>query len=98
MNEDIKDKLIYAPYLPEDAEEDVMVEMGMKCDSQDVEYEICGEQDFVKLESDDCAQTEKDILDDMPDYAEEEYAVLPVTETDDYEFMPDINFDIYQAE
>ena len=28
MNEDLKDKLIYAPYLPEDSEEEVMVEMG----------------------------------------------------------------------
>ena len=98
MNEDFKEKLIYAPYLPEDSEEEVMVEMGMKCDSQDVEYEICGEHDFMESESVDSVQVEKDILDDMPDYFEEEYAALTVTEADDYEFMPDINFDIYQAE
>ena len=98
MNEDLKDKLIYAPYLPEDSEEEVMVEMGMKCDSQDVEYEICGEQDLMELESDDSVQMEKDVIDDIPDYLEEEYATLPVAEADDYEFVPDINFDIYQAE
>ena len=98
MNEDYREKLIYAPYLPEDSEEEVMVEMGMKCDSQDVEYEIFGEDEFMELESVETVQTEKDILDDMPDYIEEEYATLPVAEEDDYEFMPDINFDIYQAE
>ncbi len=98
MNEDFKEKLIYAPYLPEDSEEEVMVEMGMKCNSQDVEYEICGAHDFMEFESNDSEKTEKDVFDDMPDYFEEEYAVLPVAEADDYEFMPDINFDIYQAE
>lgn len=99
MNENLKEMLIYAPYLPEDSEEEVMVEMGMKNNSEDVDYEICGEYDFIEQETTNSANTEKDVFDEMPDYfEEEEYAALPVTEADDYEFMPDVNFDIYNAE
>ena len=96
MDENIKQMTVYAPYLPEDSEEEIMVEMGMKCSSRDVEYDICNDLNLTEESSESAVSAEKDVLDGMDDYYdEEEFAVLPTDEADDYEFMPDVNYDIY---
>ena len=100
MNQENREKLIYAPYHPEETLEEILVELGMKSDSQDVEYAIGGEVDLMGVEAQDAVKTEtQDTFNIMPEYAEDEAETeeitVSVTETDDYEFMPDINFDIY---
>ena len=100
MNQENREKLIYAPYHPEETLEEIMVELGMKSDSQDVEYTISGESDLMGVDTQDSVKTEtQETFNIMPEYAEEveetEEIIVSVTETDDYEFMPDINFDIY---
>ena len=100
MNENLKDKelVLYAPYPSDDTDAEVMDEMEIRCEVEDMEYDLFGEQDFVEEDS-SSLQTEIEIYDDGEEYFEEEESVVTVdTETDEYEFMPDINFDIYNAE
>ena len=99
MNENLKDKelVLYAPYPSDDTDADVMDEMEIRCEDEDVDYDLVGEQEFVE-EVAVSLQTEIEIYDDGEEYLEEESIVTVDTETDEYEFMPDINLDIYNAE
>ena len=100
MNENLKDKelVIYAPYPSDDTDADVMDEMEIRSEADDVDYDLIGEQEFVEEEVSSSLQTEIEIYDDGEEYFEEESVVTVDTETDEYEFMPDINLDIYNAE
>ena len=100
MNENLKDKelVIYAPYPSDDTDADVMDEMEIRSEDEDVDYDLIGEQEFVEEEAASSLQTEFEIYDDGEEYFEEESVVTVDTETDEYEFMPDINLDIYNAE
>ena len=99
MNENLKDKelVLYAPYPSDDTDADVMDEMEIRCEDEDVDYDLVGEQEFVE-EVAVSLQTEIEFYDDGEEYLEEESIVTVDTETDEYEFMPDINLDIYNAE
>ena len=100
MNENLKDKelVLYAPYPSDDTDADVMDEMEIRCEDEDVDYDLVGEQEFVE-EVAVSLQTEIEIYDEGEEYLEEEESIVTVdTETDEYEFMPDINLDIYNAE
>lgn len=100
MNENLKDKelVLYAPYPSDDTDAEVMDEMEIRSEADDVDYDLIGEQEFVE-EVSSSLQTEIEIYDDGEEYFEEEESVVTVdTETDEYEFMPDINLDIYNAE
>lgn len=96
MKENKKELSVIAPYFPMETEDDVMDEMDVK----DTEDEILGEQIHISGDDSYEVQSEKEFSVIAEEYldTEEEYAVLPADETDDYEFMPDINFDIYTAE
>ena len=101
MNENMKELGMLSPYFPEEVENDEVLEQK-EMDVKDTEDEILGEQDFILNGGDfETVSAEKEFSVDMDEYFEEdeeECAVLPVAEADDYEFMPDINFDIYNAE
>ena len=96
MNENMKELGMIAPYFPEETEDDVMDPMDVK----EEEDEILGEQVYISGDDSCEVQSEKEFSIIGEEYldTEEEYAVLPVDETDDYEFMPDINLDIYTVE
>lgn len=100
MNENLKDKelVLYAPYPSDDTDAEVMDEMEIRSEADDVDYDLIGEQEFVEEEVSSSLQTEIEIYDDGEEYFEEESVVTVDTETDEYEFMPDINLDIYNAE
>ena len=102
MNENMKELGMLSPYFPENVENDEVLEQR-EMDIKDTEDEILGEQDFILNGGDfGTVSVEKEISVNMDEYFEEDEeevcTVLPVEETDDYEFMPDINFDIYSAE
>ena len=101
MNENLKDKemVLYAPYPSDDTDAEVMDEMEIRCEAEDIDYDLLGEQDLIEEEVSSSLQTEIEIYDDGEEYFEEDESVVTVdTETDEYEFMPDINLDIYNAE
>ncbi len=91
MNENMKELGVYAPYLPEDTEDDVKNEMDVK----DTEDEILGEQNYIAADDSYTVQAEKEFSIYTDEYFEEaeEYASLPTEETDDYECMPNIELD-----
>ena len=102
MKEELREKLIYAPYHPEEAYEEIMVELGMKSNSQDVEYEMNGDYNLIGTDAQDSVKTEvQDTFNIMSEYEEEdeteeiEEIVTNETETEEYEFVTDVTFDIY---
>ena len=96
MNENMKEMGMNAPYFPEETEDDEVLEQR-EMDVKDTEDEVLGEQVYISYDDSYAVGAEKEFSVIAEEYldAEEEYAVLPAEETDDYEFMPDINFDIY---
>ena len=102
MNENMKDFGMPYPHFPEGVENDEVLEQR-EMDVKETEDEILGEQDFIINGGDfGTVSVEKEFSVNMDEYFEEEFeeecAFVPVEETDDYEFMPDVNFDIYNAE
>ena len=99
MKNELREKLIYAPYHPEEAYEEIMVELGMKSNSQDVEYEMNGDYNLIGTDAQDSVKTEvQDTFNIMSEYEEEEEIEeieMNETETEEYEFVTDVTCDIY---
>ena len=79
MNENLKDKelVLYAPYPSDDTDADVMDEMEIRCEDEDVDYDLVGEQEFLE-EVAVSLQTEIEFYDDCEEYLKsliEEYKI-----------------------
>ena len=87
-----------------------MSEMNLQGGTVAADYDLTAEEDFITGKdfiADGILSSEEMNVEnfenageyfDEEDENEQDPVVSCVTETDDYEFMPDINFDIYNAE